>query len=69
METGIHEFAPDVIIVTGPGTTLGGSVAQTLIAERWQGMASKADFMARQAGEPFVLAMGMAAQRAAAVGK
>lgn len=67
IRTGAREFAPDVIIVTGPGTTLGGSVAQTLIGERWQGLASKADFVARQAEQPFVLSMGMPAQRALAV--
>ena len=68
IRTGCREFAPDAIIVTGPGTTLGGSVAQTLIATRWQGMASKADFLARQAADPFVLSMGLAAQRTAATG-
>ncbi len=68
IRTGLHEFAPDVIIVTGPGTTLGGSVAQALIGDRWQGLASKADFVARQAEVPIMLSMGMPAQRALAVG-
>lgn len=66
IRTGLHEFAPDVIIVTGPGTTLGGSVAQTLIGDRWQGLESKADFLARQAENPIVLSMGMPVQRAIA---
>lgn len=33
-----REFAPDVFIVTGPGSTLGGVVAQSLIIEGWRGM-------------------------------
>ncbi len=69
VRTGCREFAPDVVIVTGPGTTLGGSVAQTLIADNWQGMATKAAFLARQADAPFVLSMGIAAQRTIATGR
>lgn len=62
-----REFAPDLFIVTGPGTTLGGAVAQSLILANWRGMASKADFKARQDGAdvfgPVLVSMGMAAQR------
>ena len=68
IRTGVREFAPDVIIVTGPGTTLGGAVAQTLIGDRWHGLASKADFVAAQAELPFVVSMGMPAQRAVVTG-
>src|SRR5690606_21838943 len=32
-----REFAPDLFIVTGPGTTLGGAVAQSLILADWRG--------------------------------
>ena len=58
-----REFAPDLFIVTGPGTTLGGAVAQSLILADWRGMASKADFKARQDAEPLLVSMGMAEQR------
>ena len=58
-----REFAPDLFIVTGPGTTLGGAVAQSLILAGWRGMASKADFKARQDSEPLLVSMGMAEQR------
>ncbi len=47
-----REFAPDLFIVLGPGTTLGGAVAQSLILAGWRGMGSKADFRARQADGP-----------------
>ena len=58
------EFAPDTVIVLGPGTTLGAPVAQALIASGWRGLSSKADFQARQQGEPILISMGMAEQRA-----
>lgn len=58
------EFAPDKIIVLGPGTTLGAPTAQSLIANNWRGMSGKADFQARQAQNPVILSMGIAEQRA-----
>ncbi|MEZ5840013.1 MAG: ACP S-malonyltransferase [Hyphomicrobiales bacterium] len=63
MRVAVREFAPDRVIVTGPGMTLGGAVAQSLIAIGWQGLRSKADFLARQKDDPFVLSMGIEAQR------
>jgi [acyl-carrier-protein] S-malonyltransferase len=62
------EFAPDRIIVLGPGTTLGAPIAQALIASNWRGLSGKADFQARQAADPLILSMGIAEQRALAVG-
>jgi acyl transferase domain-containing protein len=61
------EFAPDKIIVLGPGTTLGAPTAQGLIASGWRGLSGKADFQARQANDPLILSMGIAEQRALAV--
>ena len=58
-----REFAPDLFIVSGPGTTLGGAVAQSLIAANWRGMASKADFESLQAHAPVLISMGRADQR------
>jgi len=63
-----HEFAPELFIVTGPGTTLGGAVAQSLILARWKGMTSKADFQALQTESPLLVSMGMKEQRATATG-
>lgn len=63
VQVGVKEFAPDKIIILGPGTTLGGAVAQSLIKIKWQGMEGKADFIARQKSEPFILSMGMDEQR------
>lgn len=60
------EFAPDKIIVLGPGTTLGAPTAQALIASGWRGLTGKADFQARQSQNPLILSMGIAEQRALA---
>lgn len=63
VQVAVKEFAPDVIILPGPGDTLGGAIAQSLIGIGWQGLSSKADFMARQAADPILLSMGRADQR------
>ena len=60
-----REFAPDLFIVTGPGTTLGGAVAQSLILANWRNMGSKADFVALQEAAPLLISMGIGEQRAA----
>jgi [acyl-carrier-protein] S-malonyltransferase len=54
----LREFAPDRLVLPGPGNTLGGIVAQALIAEGWRGVHDRAAFMAAQdAPEPFVDSM------------
>ncbi|WP_230291318.1 ACP S-malonyltransferase [Croceicoccus sp. Ery5] len=59
-----REFAPDLFVVLGPGTTLGGAVAQSLIVAGWQSMASKQDFRRVQDRSGLLVSMGMAEQRA-----
>lgn len=61
---GLHEFAPDVVIILGPGTTLGGATAQAMIGTEWRGLESKSDFITAQKADPKLLAMGMEEQRA-----
>ncbi|WP_137752266.1 ACP S-malonyltransferase [Sphingopyxis sp. L1A2A] len=68
VQVAVKEYAPDVLILPGPGDTLGGAIAQALIGIEWQGIASKADFAARQATDPILLAMGRAEQRAVVTG-
>ena len=58
------EFAPDKIILLGPGTTLGAPTAQSLIASGWGGLSGKADFQTRQSEDPVIVSMGIAEQRA-----
>ncbi|MSQ03317.1 MAG: ACP S-malonyltransferase [Myxococcales bacterium] len=59
----LREYAPDALVLLGPGGNLGGPVAQALIAEGWRGRHSKADFIAAQEAHPFVLSMARPEQR------
>lgn len=63
VQVAAQEFAPDLFIVTGPGTTLGGAVAQSLVHQDWRGMSDKAGFKLRQASSPVLISMGDAVQR------
>lgn len=58
-----REFMPDVFIILGPGTTLGGAVAQSLLLANWRGMKNKSDFKSAQSSNPFLLSMGHDEQR------
>lgn len=69
VQVAVKEFAPDRIILLGPGDTLGGAIAQSLIAIAWQGLKSKTDFQDRQARDPLLLAMGRDGQREAVTGR
>ncbi|MCB6177835.1 ACP S-malonyltransferase [Rhodobacter sp. Har01] len=63
IRTAAREFAPDLFVVTGPGNTLGGAVAQALILAHWRCMASKADFQTQQSTAPVLVSMGLPDQR------
>lgn len=61
-------YAPDVIVLPGPGSNLGGAVAQVMIASGWQGLEGKADFLARQKSQrPLLLSLRWPEQRELAV--
>jgi acyl transferase domain-containing protein len=60
----VREFAPDALVVTGPGTTTGGAVAQSLVLARWRGMRGREDFQRLQDARPMLIAMGRPDQRA-----
>ncbi|HEY7738732.1 MAG TPA: ACP S-malonyltransferase [Candidatus Limnocylindria bacterium] len=54
----LREYAPDVLVLTGPGTTLGGVTGQIVVAEGYHGIRTRADFEATQAGpDPLVLSV------------
>ncbi|APG62342.1 hypothetical protein LPB140_05500 [Sphingorhabdus lutea] len=59
----VREFAPDQIILTGPGNALGAVTAQSLIQMGAYGLKNRDDFMERQAADPIILSMGLAEQR------
>lgn len=58
-----REFAPEVFIVLGPGDTLGGAVAQSLVRCNWRGMDSKSSFQRLQSERPLLVSMGREDQR------
>lgn len=68
VQVAVKEHAPDRIVLLGPGDTLGGAIAQALIAIGWRGLRSKADFQAMQMSDPYLLAMGREDQRALVTG-
>lgn len=63
IKTAAEAFAPDIFILAGPGTTLGGAIAQSLIRAGWQDLHSKSDFKTRQTHNPVLVSMGLSDQR------
>lgn len=59
----LREYAPDGIVLLGPGGNLGGPVTQVMIAEGWRGLHSRQDFLAMQREAPFVISMARPEQR------
>jgi malonyl CoA-acyl carrier protein transacylase len=45
----VREYAPERLVLPGPGNTLGGVTAQILIELGWRGLTSRADFEQLQA--------------------
>jgi [acyl-carrier-protein] S-malonyltransferase len=63
IQVAVKEFAPDCIINLGPGNTLGGAIAQSLIPLDWHGVHDKRSFLRQQANEAYILSMGIDEQR------
>ncbi len=63
IEVAIKEFAPDRLIILGPGTMLAPPTAQVLIQQRWLGLCCRNDFVKQQADQSFILSMGRDEQR------
>ncbi|MCH4294819.1 ACP S-malonyltransferase [Shewanella sp. 3B26] len=63
VQVAVKEFAPDRMMILGPGTTLGGAVAQSLIGCNWFGWHNKAEFSAGQKQSCPMIALGMETQR------
>ena len=55
----LREWAPERVVLPGPGNTLGGVVGHILVEERWSGIDSRAAFAHRQeSAAPIVVSMG-----------
>ena len=63
MTVALREFAPDRVLLLGPGETLGGAIGQVITATRWVDIADKYVFSRRQEEDPYLVAMGREAQR------
>lgn len=63
VQTAAFEFMPDLLIVLGPGNTLGGAIAQSLLLASWHGLTDKGEFKTAQSETPFLVSMGDPAQR------
>ncbi len=63
MTVALREFAPDRVLLLGPGETLGGAIGQSIVALEWLDIANKSVFLRRQDEDPFLIAMGRPAQR------
>lgn len=54
----LREEAPDLLVLPGPGNSLGGICGQIVVAEGYRGIRTRADFERAQAsGRPVVLSM------------
>jgi malonyl CoA-acyl carrier protein transacylase len=64
IKVALGDFAPEVVVLPGPGDTLGGPVAQTMIQLGWRGLRDKQDFLdAQAADQPLLLSMTWPKQR------
>jgi hypothetical protein len=58
LRVALREYAPDVVLLPGPGGSLGAACAQIVVTEGYRGMRSRAEFEAAQAGPaPLLLSM------------
>ncbi len=69
LRTALRTYAPDAVVLLGPGGNLGGATAQAMIAEGWKGVRSKGDFQRLQSDAPFVLSMARPEQRERLLGR
>jgi len=58
LRVALREYAPDVLILPGPGNSLGAICGQIIVAEGYHGVRSRSDFEAVQrSASPLVLSM------------
>ena len=58
LRVALREYAPDVILLPGPGASLGEVCAQLIVAEGYRGIRTRADLEKEQAGgSPILLSM------------
>jgi malonyl CoA-acyl carrier protein transacylase len=59
VRVGLREYAPDAVVLLGPGSSIAGALAMTLIREGYRGVTSRADFdRLRDDGVPLLVTLG-----------
>lgn len=54
----LREYAPDVVLLAGPGSSLGAACAQNIVSEGYRGLRSREEFEQAQSGpSPILLSM------------
>jgi len=57
VRTLLREYAPDRIVLLGPGESLGSAVAQVLIREGWHDIHDRESFLETQRRDPFLISL------------
>jgi len=57
LRVALREWAPDVLMLPGPGNSLGGICGQALVAEGYRSIHSRADFEAAQERDGLILSL------------
>jgi malonyl CoA-acyl carrier protein transacylase len=60
----LHHTVPDVVVLLGPGNSLGGPTAASLVAAGWQGVKTREAFEQSNAKKPLLLSFGLPEQAA-----
>lgn len=63
----LREFAPDRLVLLGPGETLGGAIGQVLIRNKWLDISSRKRFSEAQEEDAFLIGLGRPSQRGIAI--
>lgn len=64
IETALQHCAPELVVVLGPGNSLGGPLARILVSQGWRGILSRADLDEMQSSNvPQLLSLGVTKQR------
>jgi [acyl-carrier-protein] S-malonyltransferase len=63
LRTALRYLGPEVVILLGPGNSLGGPSARILVWEGWSGWRDRSAFDEAQHEDPFLLSFGVSLQR------
>jgi acyl transferase domain-containing protein len=64
IKSALCDFAPDTVVLPGPGDTMGNPVATTMIKIGWRGLRDKSDFIeAQRSDSPVIISMARENQR------